>query len=130
MNGYVSVQFKKDGRIYTYMVPDYIALYDIENWVVVENQLCKNQCPYQIARVIHKFTSEDKYKVLDFTPTKYIAGAIPGTEYVEAQKEFDVLRQKEEQLNNDIIHVIHELSTNDKKDALNLLKLIKQSSNY
>ena len=129
MNGYVSVQFRKNGHIYTYMVPDYITLYDIENWVVVENQLYKNQCPYQIARVIHKFTSEDKYKMLDFTPTKYIAGAIPGTEYVEAQKEFDAVRQKEEQLNDDIIHVIHKLSVNDKKDVLNFLKLIKQSSN-
>ena len=124
MNGYVKVQFTDGGRVYLYMIPDYISPFEIENWVIVESQQpYKNECPFSIARVVNCYPMG--YKP-DFVPTKYIAGFILDREYVEVQKVYEAKRRKEEekQIEKGIMNILGTFSIDDKKTALDVLELI------
>lgn len=79
-NCYVSVKFSELGKIYDYIIPDYIDIKDVQKWVVVEDRYYnkssdKYTAPYKIAKVvdIKKFSN---------TATMPIVAAINSEKYI------------------------------------------------
>lgn len=84
-NGYVKVQFAQFGKVYTYMIPDYIDYDSVQNWVIVEDIFYKdgfkneNTAPYTICKVVDKCKNWETWRS---SATKYIAAAIDSRKYV------------------------------------------------
>ena len=84
-NGYVKVQFVQFGKVYTYMIPDYIDYDSVQNWVIVEDIFYKdgfkneNTSPYKICRVIDKCKNWETWCP---SASKYIAAVIDSKKYV------------------------------------------------
>lgn len=84
-NGYVKVQFAQYGKVYTYMIPDYIDYDSVQNWVIVEDVFYKdrskndNISPYKICKVVDKCKDWETWRP---TVSKYIVAAINTQKYV------------------------------------------------
>lgn len=93
-NGYVKVQFSQCGKVYMYMIPDYIDYDSVQNWVVVEDIFYKdgpkndNIPPYKICKVVDKCKN---WKTWQPIATKYIAAAIDTRNYVYV-RDYDKMR--------------------------------------
>ena len=95
-NGYVKVQFVQFGKVYTYMIPDYIDYDSVQNWVIVEDMFYKdrpkndNASPYKICKVVDKCKNWETWRP---SASKYIAAAIDTRKYIYV-RDYDKMRDE------------------------------------
>lgn len=101
MNKCVGVRFHPNGKIYYYMIPDYIDSQDIDKYVIVENAYYNSYndvSPYKIAQVVYV---EDDLQWCDrYHATKYIVDTINGKNYKKILDKQRAEKKAEEILDN------------------------------
>lgn len=124
MSGYVEIEFgtNRYHRTYVFKLPHYIALEEVENWVIVEDAFYikgGGKSPYKIVRVVNKYEEGHKF---DITPTSYIVDVIRGKRY----KEIREVQQQIQDIDDKMVEKFDALPTLVKIRMMRLLNNAKE----